>query len=105
MLAEEEKSRRKREDDLNNPYTMEIMQVVQIISQERKSLMTPITSIFSRLPISRNQKWYTIIGQIKQNSDFEKRDIETLVYEGIPSQVRGIAWTVLSKMDTNKNES
>ena len=67
--------------------------------------MTPISNIISRLPISRNQKWYTIIGQIKQNSDFEKRDIETLVYEGIPSQVRGIAWTVLSRLDTNKNES
>ena len=67
--------------------------------------MTPITSIFSRLPISRNQKWYTIIGQIKQDADFDKNEIANLVYEGIPGQVRGIAWTVLSGIDTEKNES
>ena len=84
---------------------METIQIVQVISQERKSIMTPITNIFSRLPISRNQKWYTIIGQINQDTEFEKVNIQTLVYDGIPSQVRGPAWTVLSRLEMNKNES
>ena len=84
---------------------METIQIVQVISQERKSIMTPITNIFSRLPISRNQKWYTIIGKIDQETELNDLDVVNLVYDGIPSQVRGTAWTVLSRLDTNKNES